>query len=264
MPTVSALSIAPVKGLGLQHPPELVLERNGVAENRRFYLVDAWRQRFAGKECGALVQVAADYDAAAERLALRFPDGTVVEDEVRLGERIETDFYGRPVRARLVRGPWAAPLSELAGRPVRLAKTDEPGAGVDRGPGRGPVSLLSEASLDELTRVAGAAGRVDGRRFRMLVGVAGCEPHEEDEWITSVVRIGEAAVRVLGPVGRCVVTTRDPDTGRRDLDTLRLIGTYRGLSLATGGFDFGVYGEVVQPGRVRVGDPVEPRPRGAG
>jgi uncharacterized protein YcbX len=264
MPTVSALSIAPVKGLGLEHPDEIVLERHGVAENRRFYLVDRHGQRFAGKECGPLVQVAAEYDAAAERLALRFPDGIVVEGTVRLGERIETDFWGRPVGARLVEGPWAGPLSEFAGRPVRLAKTDEPGAGVDRGSGRGPISLISEASLDELTRAAGADARVDWRRFRMLVVVAGCGPHEEDEWIASVVRIGEAAVRFLGPVGRCVVTTRDPDTGERDLDTLRVIGGYRGRSLATGGFDFGVYGAVVDPGRVRVGDPVEPQPYGSG
>jgi hypothetical protein len=33
---------------------------------------------------------------------------------------------------------------------------------------------------------------------------------------------------------------------------------YRGLGAETGGFDFGVFGRVVEPGRVRVGDPVEP------
>jgi MOSC domain-containing protein YiiM len=42
-----------------------------------------------------------------------------------------------------------------------------------------------------------------------------------------------------------------------------VIDGYRGRSLATGGFDFGVYGAVVDPGRVRVGDPVEPLPLGA-
>jgi uncharacterized protein len=35
--------------------------------------------------------------------------------------------------------------------------------------------------------------------------------------------------RITGPVDRCVVTTRDPDTGERDLDTLRLIKRYRGM-----------------------------------
>jgi hypothetical protein len=94
----------------------------------------------------------------------------------------------------------------------------------------------------------------------MLVVAGGCEPHEEDDWLGSSLRIGEATVRVLGTVARCVVTTRDADTGLRDVDTLGVLNAYRGRSETTGGFDFGVFGEVVVPGRVRVGDPVEPSP----
>jgi uncharacterized protein YcbX len=39
--------------------------------------------------------------------------------------------------------------------------------------------------------------------------------------------------RITGPVDRCVVTTRDPGTGERDLDTLRLIKRYRACEAAT-------------------------------
>ena len=103
------------------------------------------------------------------------------------------------------------------------------------------------------------AGRpVDGRRFRMLFTLSGCRPHEEDEWEGRLLRIGEAVVRAGGPVDRCAMTTRDPDTGARDLDTLGLIRSYRGLSERRT-LDFGVYGEIVEPGRVRVGDTVEPQ-----
>ena len=42
-----------------------------------------------------------------------------------------------------------------------------------------------------------------------------------------------------------------------DFDTLRVLKDYRGLS-ADDELDFGIYGEVVEPGRVRVGDAVEP------
>nr|MBA2536633.1 MOSC domain-containing protein [Actinomycetota bacterium] len=119
-----------------------------------------------------------------------------------------------------------------------------------------PVSLLSDASLDELARQSGESG-VDGRRFRMLIHLAGCQPHEEDSWIGRRVRVGEALVRVTEPNARCRMTTRNPDTGIRDFDTLRAIKNYRGVREKKA-IDFGVYAEVEEPGRVAVGDAVEP------
>jgi uncharacterized protein YcbX len=253
---VSRLSIAPVKGLALLHPDEIRLERHGVTENRRFHLIEPDGRRFAAKEHGPLVRVCADYDATTERLLLRFPDGEVVEDAVRVdSRRVVTDFYGRPVGGRVVAGPWAEALSRFAGREVLVVRTDDAGAGVDRG--AGPVTLLSGASVEELGRQV-ADGPVDARRFRMLIEVAGCEPHEEDGWIGGLVRVGGATVRVLDTVGRCVVTTRNPDSGVRDLDTLGALLAYRGRSRSTGGVDFGVWGEVAEPGTVRVGDAVVP------
>jgi uncharacterized protein YcbX len=61
------------------------------------------------------------------------------------------------------------------------------------------------------------------------------------------------------PVARCVITTQDPSTGLKDLDTLKAIAEYRGLRDGRS-IDFGVYGSVVEPGVVRVGDPVEVDP----
>jgi uncharacterized protein YcbX len=108
----------------------------------------------------------------------------------------------------------------------------------------------------ELARQAGR-DTVDGRRFRMLVDLAGCSPHEEDSWAGRRVRIGAALLEVGGPVPRCATTTRDPGTGVRDFDTLRAIAGYRGRRDGHD-IDFGVYARVVEPGRVRVGDAVEP------
>lgn len=258
MPTVSWLSIAPVKGLGLHHPDEVMLHDHGVTENRRFYLIGEDGRRAGVMEIPSLVQIAAVYDAGADRLTLRFPDGNVVDGVVDVEHEVTTDFYGRPVAGRVVVGPWTDALSNFAGRPVQLVKSDRPGAGVDRG--RGTVSLVSDDSLAELARQAGRQ-HVDGRRFRMLIGVSGVRPHEEDEWAGRPVEIGGAAVRFLGTVGRCAITTRDPDTGERDIDTLRLIRDYRGFTQKARGkreLDFGIYGEVVRPGRVRVGDAVTP------
>jgi uncharacterized protein YcbX len=137
----------------------------------------------------------------------------------------------------------------MAGHPVRIVRPDDHGHVQEA-----PVTLLSRASTERLAHEAQRP--VDGRRFRMLFTLCGCRMHEEDEWDGRLLRIGEAVVRGGGPVDRCAMTTRDPDTGERDLDTLRLIKDYRGVS-GRGTIDFGVYATIERPGTVRVGDTVE-------
>jgi uncharacterized protein YcbX len=255
MPTVSRISISPVKGLALVDVGEVELERIGAADNRRFHIVDADGRRYNQLRNGALVQIRQELDG--ERLALHFPDGTTADGEVALGAAIITDFYGRPVEGRLVEGPWSEALSRWAGRPLTLVQS-APGAAVDRG--RGHVSLVSRASLEELGRQGGHDGPVDGRRFRMLFELDGCGAHEEDTWVKRHVRIGDALVRLRGDVGRCAITTQNPDTGVPDFDTLRTIRDYRPETANERGkkhLPFGVYGGVVEPGKVALGDAVE-------
>jgi uncharacterized protein YcbX len=256
VPSVSRINVAPVKALGLVHPEEVLLAKTGVPENRRFHIVDAGGRRYNQIRNGELVRVRPEYDREREHLALRFPDGAVAAGEVVLGEAITVDFYGRPVSGRVVKGPWSGALSQWVGRPLRLVQS-APGAAADRG--RGQVSLVSEESLAMLARQAGR-DHVDGRRFRMLFQIEGCEPHEEDEWLKRRVRIGEAVVELHGDVGRCAITTQNPDTGVPDFDTLRTIDGYRARTTNAAGKEhipLGVYGEVVHAGAVRVGDSVE-------
>ena len=54
------------------------------------------------------------------------------------------------------------------------------------------------------------------------------------------------------------MTSKSPDTGVKDLDTLRTIKRYRPDVDGEEPIPFGVYGSVERPGRVRVGDRVEP------
>ena len=244
MATVARINVTPVKGLGLLHPEEVELTERGVESNRRYYLIEGWRL-FNGKDHGPLVRIVPAADNGS--LTLRFPDGREVDGEVELGEPVTTNFWGRPVGGRLVRGPWADALSDYAATSLQLVRTDEPGAGCDVHVG----TLLSRGSCDRLGDELGA--HVDGRRFRMLFELDGAAAHEEDTW--GLVRIGEATVRIAGPVPRCAVTTQNPDSGVRSLDTLAGIRAYRGLRDGSS-IDFGVYFDVVEPGRVRVGDAV--------
>jgi uncharacterized protein YcbX len=254
--SVAWITIAPVKSLALVHRDEVELEQFGVRENRRFYLVDDDGRMINGKVVGPLVRVVPEYDDEVGHLALRFPDGTLVEGVVGTGAHVTTQISRREVGGQIVEGPWSAALSDLTGRSLRLVRAERPGDGSDRGL-RAGVSLVGTASLGVLADAAGVE-HVDGRRFRMLFGVDGVPPHAEDGWIDRRLRIGEAVVRLRGNVGRCAVTTQDPDTGVPDLDTLHVLGEYRGEVETTEPLPFGVWGEILEPGRVRLGDPVEP------
>ena len=253
---VARISIAPVKGLALHGLDSVEVGPNGVAENRRLHFVDEAGRFVNGKTSMRLSLVGSRLDLAAGTLALEFPEGGVVADRLELGEPIETVFFGRPAAGHLVVGPWNDALSAWSGIGLRLVMSDEAGAGSDRGPAAG-ISLISSASVADLARLGGVDA-LDSRRFRMLVEIDGVEPYAEDGWIGRDVQIGDAVVHPSGNVGRCVVTTCDPDTAERDFDTLGVLATYRREIETTEPLPLGVVGDVVRPGRIRVGDPVIP------
>jgi len=250
MPAVSRLSIAPVKGLALEHPTEIELTEQGVREDRRFFLVDDGGRLIDGLLAGRLVQVAVHIDRDGTSMRMTFPDGRVIEDGVRPTEPVITRMYGRIVLGHLVDGPWAEALLPLTGRRVHLIRTNRPGGTREKH----PATLITDGSLDLLGQHLGS-GPVDGRRFRMLIELTGGGAHEEDTWIGRRIELGETVMFVSKPVARCAITTQDPDTGARDLDTLRTIISYRGLRDGEN-VDFGVYGEVERAGHIRLGDEV--------
>ena len=247
---VARLSIAPVRSLGLEHPDSVELTSTGVLEDRRFYVIDDGGRLVDQLIAGRLVQVNAHTDSAGTSLRLAFPDGTVIDGPVELGGPVETNVHGRTAVGHRVIGPWAAALEPFADGPVDLVRCDRPGGTRIAN----AISLISDGSLDELARRLDRPF-IDGRRFRMLIEVEGAAAHEEDRWIGGWIGVGEAILEVTKPDARCAITTHDPDTGVRDVDTLRGIIGYRGLRDGRKA-DFGVLGEVAVPGRVRVGDEV--------
>jgi uncharacterized protein len=255
-PTVTTLSVTRIKGTRVQTVESVVLDPTGARGDRRFYLIDGRDRMVNAKQLGELVALLASCSEDGAQLRIAFPDEHVVEAEVRLGEELTTRFYSQEVPAQLVLGPWAGALSEYAGQPLRLVRALGGGA-VDRR-AEGAVSLISTASLRELAEM-GERDEIDARRFRMLIQVDGLEPHAEDGWVGRSVRIGGATVKFGGHVGRCLITSRDPDTGRIDLPTLDILGRYRRDLDTTEPLPFGIHGTVIEPGAVRIGDPVVPQ-----
>jgi uncharacterized protein len=252
---VSRLSTTPVKGLALHHPDSILLLRTGAAGDREFFVIDGRDRLVTIWRTGRLVRFRAAHDPQSGRITLSSAGTQVCGGPARPGAPVIARSYGgRKVSGTVVEGPWNAVLSDAAGEPVRLARASEPSAGHDEY----PVTLLGEESVAELARRSGARP-VDARRFRMLIGFSGLAAHAEDGWHGQTIKIGEARIRVAGPVPRCAATTRDPDRGGRDLPTLRMIKSYRGVQANESGrgVNFGVYADVVAEGVVRVGDPLD-------
>ena len=108
------------------------------------------------------------------------------------------------------------------------------------------VSLNSTSSLKSLSEKAEAD--LSPLRFRGNIWVDGAEPWDEFNWIGKEVQIGETRLFVREPIGRCLATTANPETGERDVNTLAA------LKEGWGHQDFGVYAKVLQGGQVRPGD----------
>jgi MOSC domain-containing protein len=251
--SVAWISVAPVKGLALRQLDRCDLTEAGIAGDRRFFLVDENDRLVNSKGLGVLQQIVPDYDEEAELLTLAFPDGTSVSQELGLDGAVDARFWNVVLPVRTVAGPWSQAISDLAGRHLRLVHA--PGPAPDR-MRSGAATLLGTGSLRALARVLGSEA-VDGRRFRMNLGVDGLREHEEDEWLGRRVRIGEAVVVPQGNVGRCAVTTQNPDTGAPDVDTLKALAAYRGAVETTEPLPFGVHVAVARAGSVALGDPVE-------
>ncbi len=247
---IDSIYISPVKSLALQRLERAMLGKHGIVEDRRFFLISDKARLVTQREVASLTQVRAAFTREPDVLRLEFPDGRVVENAPVSGEPITSRFFGeRDVDGFLVDGPWAEAVSEFAGMPLRLVRAAK--SAFDGF----PVSICSEASIEALRASSGEAS-IDERRFRPNFYISGCDAHGEDAWIGGRVRIGGAIVKVAMADPRCAIITHDPDTGERDMGTLKMIAAYRPTESKE--VNFGVYASVETAGEIAVGDDVEP------
>jgi uncharacterized protein YcbX len=252
---VRAIHLSPIKSLGLMSSERVTVTADGIPGDRAFVLLDERDEVATLRKYGALAQAGSQFDPQSGRLVVTLPDGRKLSGTADGGRPQAVLMFGRDLQGTIVEGPWAEALSELAGARMRLMRV-----GNGHAQDTCAMSLLSQESLEELAGRSGAPAVADPRRFRNTLLVDGIAPHQEDEWIGRDVRAGDAVLRVAERDPRCSLTTRNPDTGVRDLDTLRMIDGYR--SRQDGDICFGVYADVVQAGTVAVGDTVEPLSKG--
>ena len=198
MPRLERLCRYPVKGLdGVDVDAASVRPAGTLAGDREFALLDTGGDPLNGKRTAAVHHLATTFD----------PDAGVLAVDPPSGERATFELPAERERA----SSW---FSDFFDGAFTLERDDDRGF-VDR-PNMGP-SVVSTATLeavaswfDDLT-----VGSVR-RRLRANVEVSGVPAFWEDRFVgDDAPRFEVGGVRFDGitPCGRCVVPSRDPDTG---------------------------------------------------
>jgi len=225
---VAALWRYPVKSMLGERCPSLALTARGVHGDRLYAIRDADGKFGSGKSTrrfrriDGLFAFHAIYDGDVP--VITFPDGRHLRGD-------DAGVHGA--------------LSAALGQPVTLAHE----AAISH-MDAGPVHLLTSASLAWLRGLLPAA-RLDARRFRpnVLVDLPGANPLER-EWLGRTVTVGaEVRLAIRDMTERCVMVSLAQSELPDDPAILRTIAQDAGM-------EFGVYADVVAPGRISVGDPV--------
>lgn len=111
------------------------------------------------------------------------------------------------------------------------------------------VSLINLASVDDLASRVGASR--DKLRFRANLYFRGAPAWSELDWVGREVQAGGARLRIVKRIPRCPATQVNPDTAQRDADPVRELRAHYGHP------DLGIYGAVIEGGRIGVGDALE-------
>ena len=245
---VDTIAQSPIKGGMHRNHRSVQLETTGPVGDREFCLVDVGRRRVLKTvEHPQLVGTEATWENGTLSIVI---DGRTVEGiPVPSGEGGDFEYWGRIAQLELLEGPWSAHYSALLGKHVQLARGRRPGEFVYGD----TVSLMTTAAVRWLSALSGTD--VDPARFRsnFTVAALGDLPVER-EWVGREVRLGEAVIRVIEPIGRCAVIDLGPSTGVKDARLLKSLGTADRERFGT--LEFGVYAEVTQPGLVVIGDDV--------
>ena len=162
MPSIRSIHIAPVKSLALSEVDEIHVGSRGIANDRRFLVLDSGGRVVSQRQIGKLTQVGSEYSVDSGELTLTFPDGSAVTGQPCPVREAATMLWGRVVTGSVIDGEWSDALSSFCGAELTLMKTKNVGACFDEF----PVSVLSQASIDYLTGLTGGTQPFRVERFR--------------------------------------------------------------------------------------------------
>ena len=254
---VSQLFIYPIKGCAGISVDSARIAKTGFEFDRIFLLVDKNNYFLSQRKYPKMALIKVKIDTLSDslivqapnmktscRISLRYPnDPNLAKHKVSVwGNECETIDMGSEVNDwfNSCLGTDGVRLMRMHKEFIR--KTDEKYApkGQTAFADGYPFLILSEASMDEINRVAGSQGKITIERFRPNIVISGCPAFAEDSW-EKVEFLGNAGpavkMKVVKPCARCTVPNVDPVTGEMDgshgvTKVLKLFRTGNDLKLA--------------------------------
>jgi uncharacterized protein YcbX len=180
----------------------------------------------------ALMAVTASLDETSETITLRHPD------------RPDLTFSPDTQPEALIE--WTRPLvSQDRALPSHILRLDGRGYTDTPYPSVSLCNMAShravEAQLDQELSI---------HRWRGNIWMDGFDAWDETTWTGKTIRIGGCVFLAKELATRCMSTTSNPTTGKRDADTLGALDHF-------GHQEFSMLAEVIETGPVAVGDQVE-------
>jgi hypothetical protein len=268
VPVVTALARYPVKSCRGDQVPEAVVERWGLAGDRRWMVVDAEGVSITAREVHQLLLVRPRL--VPDGLHLAAPGTSPLTVPTPDGDAsMVVDIWGSRVRAARAGAEADAWVSAVVGGRAHLVHLDDPTrrrtnprhtTSEDRvsfADGY-PLLLTNQASLDALNAHIAAGPRAQEgplpmTRFRPSVVVDGLPAWSEDDW--RELRIGAVRFRAVKGCDRCVMTMLDPETTAKGMEPIATLARHRRWDGKTW---FGINLVPDTPEQsVRVGDEIE-------
>jgi uncharacterized protein len=264
MPALSSIWIYPLKSAAGLFADSAVVERRGLAGDRRWMLVDIDGTFISQRTHPrlALIQV----DVKSDGLRLSAPDQPPLDVPIPgpTALRQAVTVWGDDVVAAVANGEahaWCTDylrsdvrlvyMPDAARRTVEAAYAVRDDDIVSFADGY-PLLLANSASLADLNARLESPLPMD--RFRPNFVVNGVGPWAEDTWRR--IRIGNVVLSVAKACGRCAVTTIDQHTATQGKEPLKTLATFRRRP-ETGKVYFGWYLIPETTGHVHTGESVE-------
>lgn len=212
MAHLERIAVHPIKSLDASYRESTRIVENGaIAGDREYAVVDADGAYVNGKRTAAVHRLRADYefeDGRASSVSIRVADGATNEGS---GSDPASETFALPAET----DEFATWLSEYFGYEVGIRR-ERAGGMPDDTDASGPT-VVSTATLEAVAEWFDLPVENARRRFRTTLEVGGTEPFREEASYAADgprrFQVGDAELRGDGPCNRCVVPSRDPDTG---------------------------------------------------